>query len=401
MKGLGDRTGIGASQDRQRAGEMAGPPFAVFHCFSSLRDPRHSCREKKHLFMDVLTIAICAVIGGADDWPKMAVFARERRDWLSTFLALPNGVPSHDTFERIFELLSPKALQRCFLRWIEGVIGEQDDKHFAIDGKALRGSRNATSGQRPLHLVSVWSTQAGLGLGQLAVAQKSNEITAIPILLNLLDLENAWITIDAMGCQKNIAAKIVEGKGNYALAVKRNQGHLAQDLKAAFAAAEQSRYQGLSTSQYRTEEQGHGRRETRQYTVICNPEDIRNKEEWKSLAVIGKCDSVRLSQGKTLTEERYFIGSKEAEAKVYGTLLRNHWRIENCLHWQLDVTFREDHSHIRRRNAAENFALLRRLALCLLKRHPAKDSLATKRYNASLSVSFLEEVLDCGRLTTE
>jgi predicted transposase YbfD/YdcC len=295
--------------------------------------------------------------------------------------------------ERVFELLSPKALQRCFLHWIEGVIAQADDKHFAIDGKALRGSRQATTGQRPLHLVSVWSTQAGLGLGQLAVAKKSNEITAIPILLDLLDLENAWITIDAIGCQKAIAAKIVAGNGNYALAVKRNQGHLAQDLMAAFAEAERRGYRDLDTSQYRTEEDGHGRQEKRLYTVIGNPEGIRKKEEWQNLVVIGKCDSERLSQGKRLAEVRYFIGSKEAEAKVYGTLLRNHWRIENCLHWQLDVTFKEDHSHIRRRNAAENFALLRRLALCLLKRHPSKDSLATKRYHATLSVSFLEEVL--------
>jgi predicted transposase YbfD/YdcC len=371
------------------------PPFAVLRYFCSLRDPRGSQREKKHLFMDIIAIAICAVIGGADDWPKMAVFARERQGWLSRFLALPNGIPSHDTLERIFELLSPKALQRCFLHWIEGVIGQADDKHFAIDGKTLCGSQNATTGQRPLHLVSVWSTQAGLGLGQVAVAKKSNEITAIPILLDLLDLENAWITIDAMGCQKRIAAKIVEGNGNYALTVKRNQGHLSQDLMAAFAEAERRNYLDLNTSQYRTEETGHSRQEKRQYTVICNPENIRNKEDWKSLTVIGKCDSERISRGKSLKEVRYFVGSKEAEAKVQGTLLRNHWRIENCLHWQLDVTFREDHSHIRRQNAAENFALLRRLALCLLKRHPSKESLATKRYNATLSVSFLEEVLNC------
>jgi predicted transposase YbfD/YdcC len=241
----------------------------------------------------------------------------------------------------------------------------------------------------------VWSTQAGLGLGQLAVAKKSNEITAIPVLLELLDLDNAWITIDAIGCQKKIAAKIVAGGGNYALPVKRNQGHLLQDLAATFAEAERHNYQDLNTSQYRTEETGHSRREKRQYTVICDPKNIRNKAEWKNLAVIGKCASERFSQGKTLSEVRYFIGSKEAEAKVYGTLLRNHWRIENCLHWQLDVTFREDHSHIRRQNAAENFALLRRLALCLLKRHPAKDSIATKRYHATLSVAFLEEVLNC------
>ena len=377
---------------------MGVSPFAVLRYFLSLRDPRGNRREKKHVFMDIIAIAICAVVGGADDWPKMAVFARERFDWLKTFLVLPNGVPSHDTFERIFELLSPKAFQRCFIQFVEGVIGQSEDKHFAIDGKALRGSGNATTGQKPLHLVSVWSTQVGLGLGQLAVAKKSNEIIAIPILLSLLDIENAWITIDAIGCQKKIAAKIVEGGGNYVLPVKRNQGHLLQDLAATFAEAERSKYQDLNTSQYSTEETGHSRREKRQYTVICNPKNIRKIEEWKKLAVIGKCESERFSQQKTQSEVRYFIGSKEAEAKVYGTLLRNHWRIENCLHWQLDVTFREDHSHIRQQNAAENFALLRRLALCLVKHHPSKNCIATKRYNATSSVSFLEESLNCEQI---
>jgi predicted transposase YbfD/YdcC len=284
-------------------------------------------------------------------------------------------------------------LQRCFLCWIEGVIGQVEDEHFAIDGKTLRGSGNATTGQKPLHLVSVWATRAGLGLGQLAVAKKSNEITAIPVLLELLDLEKAWVTIDAIGCQKNIASKIVTGGGNYALTVKRNQGHLLQDLTTAFAEADQSSYQGLTCSSYWTEETGHSRVEKRQYTVIANPVNIRNCQAWKNLVVIGRCTTQRCSHGKTTSEVRYFIGSKEAEAKVYGTLLRNHWRIENCLHWQLDVTFREDLSHIRKHNAAENFSLLRRLALCLLKRHPGLESISTKRYKATLSVSFLEEVL--------
>jgi predicted transposase YbfD/YdcC len=378
---------------------MVVPRFAVLRSFASLPEPRVSRREKKHVLLDIIAIAICAVIAGADDWPKIAAFGRERHTWLRTFLSLPNGIPSHDTLARVFELLSPQSMQRCFLRWIEGVIGQSEDNHFAIDGKTLRGSGNSTRGQKPLHLVSVWSTQAGLGLGQLAVAKKSNEITAIPVLLDMLDLDNAWVTIDAMGCQTKIAAKIVAGGGNYALTVKRNQGLLAQDLAAAFAAAEQSSYQGLTCSQYITEETGHSRYEKRNYTVIANPENVRKRHEWKNLTVIGNCRSERLSQGKITSEVRYFIGSKDAEAKVYGILLRNHWSIENCLHWQLDVTFKEDHSRIRKHNAAENFSLLRRLALCLLKRHPAKESLATKRYLATLSVTFLEEVLDGGQNT--
>ena len=379
---------------------MLQPRHAVLRYFTALRDPRTSRRDKKHMLFDIVVIALCAVIAGADDWPKILTFARERSGWLTTFLSLPNGIPSHDTMERVFELLSPASLQRCFLRWIEGVIGQSEDNHYALDGKTLRGSGTSSRGQKPLHLESVWSTQAGLSLGQLAVAKKSNEITAIPVLLDMLDLENAWVTIDAMGCQTKIAAKIIEGGGNYALTVKRNQGLLVQDITTAFATAEQLNYQGLVCSQYCTYETGHSRQEKRNYTVIVNPENIRKKEAWKNLTVIGSCHTERLYQEKTTSDVRYFIGSKEAEAKVYGTLLRNHWSIENCLHWQLDVTFREDNSRIRKNNAAENFSLLRRLALCLLKRHPAKESIATKRYLAALSVAFLEEVLACEQNST-
>jgi len=379
---------------------MVEPRFAVLRCLTPLRDPRVSHREKKHVLLDIVAIALCAVIAGADDWPKIATFARERSNWWATFLSLPNGIPSQDTMERVFDLLSPTSLQQCFLRWIEGVIDQDEEKHHALDGKTLRGSGTRARGQKPLHIVSVWSTQAGLGLGQLAVAKKSNEITAIPVLLDMLDLENAWITIDAMGCQTKIAAKIVAGRGNYALTVKRNQGLLLQDITTAFATAEQSNYQGLACSQYCTYETGHSRQEKRSYTVIVNPDNIRTKEAWENLTVIGRCQSERLYQGKATSDVRYFIGSKDAEAKVYGVLLRNHWSIENCLHWQLDVTFREDHSRIRKNNAAENFSLLRRLALCLLKRHPAKESLATKRYLAALNLTFLEEVLASGQNIT-
>jgi len=204
------------------------------------------------------------------------------------------------------------------------------------------------------------------------------------------------VTLDAMGCQREIAAAIIAGGGRYVLTVKGNQGRLLQDLTAAFAEADATGFAGLIWSQYVTEEQGHGRHEKRSYTVICQTDGIRNQDAWAQLTVLGRCVSERTVKGETTREVRYFIGSKEAEAKVYGALLRNHWRIENCLHWQLDVTFREDNSLIHKQNAAENFSLLRRLALCLLKRHPAKESIATKRYRATLSVAFLEEVLESG-----
>ena len=375
---------------------MARRVFAVLRCFSRLRDPRGSRREKKHRFLDIVALTLCAVIAGADDWPKVVAFAQQRHEWLKSFLALPNGVPSCTTVARIFELLQPQALQRCFLRWLEQAIDGEEDKHLAIDGKTLRGSGKGRNAEYPLHMVSVWATRSGLCLGQQAVAKKSNEITAVPVLLKLIDVSDAWVTLDAMGCQREIAAAIIAGGGRYVLTVKGNQGLLLQDLTAAFAEADATGFAGLTWSQYVTEEQGHGRHEKRSYTVICQTDGIRNQDAWAQWTVLGRCVSERTVKGETTREVRYFIGSKEAEAKVYGALLRNHWRIENCLHWQLDVTFREDNSHIHKQNAAENYSLLRRLALCLLKRHPAKESIATKRYRATLSVAFLEEVLESG-----
>jgi predicted transposase YbfD/YdcC len=264
-------------------------------------------------------------------------------------------------------------------------------KHVAIDGKTLRGSGSAKLG--PLHLVSAWATAQHLTLGQVAVDTKSNEITAIPALLELLDLKGALVSIDAMGCQKDIAARIVAGGGDYVLTVKDNQPHLLEDIQARFERALDRDLAGVEHDTYETRGRGHGREEYRRYTVLYGTEGIRHHEEWASLSVIGMCYSERTVAGETTSEARYFIGSKRAGAKYYGTGLRNHWGIENCLHWQLDVTFGEDHSRVRRRNAAENLALLRRLTLSLLKAHPAKLSIAKKRFAAALDPCFLEEIL--------
>ena len=263
--------------------------------------------------------------------------------------------------------------------------------HIAIDGKTLRGSASPTLG--PLHLVSAWATQYHLSLGQVAVDTKSNEITAIPELLELLELHGAVVTIDAMGCQKAIAEKVVQKGGDYVLTVKDNQPHLLEDIQGCVAQALDHGVEGRDYQSHEQTERGHGREETRGYIVIPEPEGIRGQEAWPKLRVVGMCYSERTVQGKTSSEARYFIGSKKAGARYYGRVLRDHWRIENNLHWQLDVTFDEDRSTTAERQGAENLAMLRRLALVLLKRHPDNDSLRNKRLRAGWDTDFLEEVL--------
>jgi predicted transposase YbfD/YdcC len=262
---------------------------------------------------------------------------------------------------------------------------------IAIDGKTLRGSGNA--GRSALHLVSAWATSNGLSLGQVAVADKSNEIPAIPKLLELLDVNGALVTLDAMGCQKEIAAKVVAAGGDYVLTVKDNQPGLLADIQSCFTDALERDFKGLQYDCYQTEERGHGRLERRSYEILVDPPPFATQPAWVGLCVIGMCYSECERDGKTTSELRYFIGSRKASAKVYGQALRNHWRIENNLHWQLDVTFAEDSNRVGHRHGAENLALVRRLALSLLKQHPDKRSLACKRLLAALNPDFLLEIL--------
>jgi predicted transposase YbfD/YdcC len=366
------------------------PDLSIPKFFAKLQDPRRAHR-RLHRLQDILVIALCAVIAGAQDWQQIVTFGRKRRDWLSGFLELPNGIPSHDTFERVFDRLKPQAFQACFRDWVQAISAALRIKHIAIDGKTLRGSGSAKLG--PLHLVSAWATAQHLSLGQVAVNAKSNEITAIPLLLELLDLNGALVTIDAMGCQKAIAQKVVGRGGHYALTVKDNQGHLLEDIQQAFARAFDAGLAGLDCDTYQTRERGHGREEYRCYTVLRTTEGVRQAGDWAGLTAIGMCYSERTANGETATGVRYFIGDKRASAKYYASGLRHHWGIENNLHWQLDVNFAEDGNRVQKRNAAENLALLRRLTLSLLKAHPSEDSIARKRFAAALDAGFLEEIL--------
>ena len=364
--------------------------LAIVKFFRKLKDPRVK-RGKKHLLLDIIAIAICAVIAGCDDWQQIETFGDNRLEWLKQFLPLANGIPSHDTFERVFDRLDPVAFQACFRDWMNALCDALGLEHIAIDGKTLCGSRSGKL--KALHLVSAWAVNNQLSLGQVATSEKSNEITAIPQLLELLSLKGALVTIDAMGCQKDIAAKIVAGGGDYVLTVKDNQPSLLADIQDSFIQAHDTDFAGLDYDEYETTDQGHGRIEKRSYTIIKNPTTLQQKQLWAELKVIGMCVSTRIVKDKESTEVRYFIGSRIASAKKYGATLRGHWSIENNLHWQLDVSFDEDNNRVTKRHGAENLSLLRKLALTLLKRHPDKRSIACKRLAAAFNPIFLEEVL--------
>src|SRR5947209_8738712 len=300
---------------------MSPGALSIRHHFAGLPDPRRQ-HGQRHRLLDVIVIALCAVIAGSNTWQEVETFARCRRDWLARFLKLDNGVPCHDTFERVFDHLDPVALQRCLLSWLTSLCDDLHVGHVAIDGKTARPSGSPARGIGALHLVSAWATEHSLTLGQVATEEKSNEITAIPQLLELLDLEGALVTIDAMGCQKAIAAKIVEGGGDYVLSVKDNQEHLRQDVVDCVCAAMGD--EGAKRDTYEYEERGHGRTEKRWITVLSDPEGIRGQEQWANLRVVGWYSPERTVAGKTSEEMRFFIGSRYMSAKQYGEAIRGH-----------------------------------------------------------------------------
>jgi predicted transposase YbfD/YdcC len=358
--------------------------------FRGLPAPRVVGRTR-HLLFDIIVMAICAVVGNCDDWPDIALFARKRKAWFKRFLKLPGGIPSHDTFARVFAALDPRAFERCCLAWLREVAGLVGAGHIAIDGKTLRGSAGSPLG--PLHLVSAWATQANLTLAQVAVDGKSNEITAIPQLLEMLDLGGALVTIDAIGCQKGIARQVVAGGGDYVLIVKGNQGHLLEDIQETVGRALDGELPEGVTRMHTTREQGHGRHEERSCVVVQHVAGIRGRAAWPRLTAVGMCRRERTANGESSEEVCYFIGSRRMGARRYAQAVRGHWGIENNLHWQLDVSFHEDASRIENRHGAANFALLRKLALALLKQHPQQESIARKRKTAALDPTFLAETL--------
>jgi predicted transposase YbfD/YdcC len=377
-------------------------PASVLEHFAALPDPRRD-HGKVHMLDEIVFMSISAVLCGADSWLEIAEYSHSKVDWLKIFLTLPGGIPSHDTFRRVFCLLDPLAFQACFSDWIAALmdrhgltlINEPALRPIAIDGKTQRGSARRSVGQSPLHMVSAWAVENHLTLGQVATHEKSNEITAIPELLKLLDLEGAVVTIDAMGCQKDIAAGIVQQKGEFVLAVKENQPHLYEDIEQAFEEALEHGEPGVDFTEFQTEGTRSGRQETRTCCVITNPKGIRNMGLWTKLTAICMVISECEVNGISRSEIRYFIGSVDTTAEQYLGWVRGHWGIENSLHWVLDVCFREDEQRHWAGNSAENLSWLRKLALCLLKaeKNSKGKSIHRRRLLAGWKNEYLLNVL--------
>jgi predicted transposase YbfD/YdcC len=368
--------------------------------FADLPDPRID-RSKEHDLLDILILALCATLGGANGWADIERFGKAKLDFFRQFLALPNGIPSHDTFGRVFARLDPTALLACIQRWLTAFRAAVDRELVAIDGKTLCGSFDTAAGQSPLHLVSAWATETRLVLGQVTTDAHSNEITAIPLLLELLDLKGCIVTIDAMGCQKEIAAAVRAREADYVLTVKGNQGSLYEDIVDFFVEGLDRDFAGIAPRSYKTVDHNHGRRETRHYTVVAVPEEIRQRHAWQDLRSLGMVHAERqIGEGEVEVETRFFISSLAPQVKRFARAVRGHWGIENRLHWSLDVTFAEDQSRVRKDHGPAHLGMLRRLALSILQQDTsAKDSLRGKRLSAGWDEDHLLKILTgfCGK----
>lgn len=371
------------------------PKITILDYFSEIKDPRVD-RTKEHLLIDIITIAICAVICGADTWVGIETFGNAKFKWLKKFLKLPNGIPSHDTFARVIAMLDPQEFQECFLNWVQSISKITESEVVAIDGKTLRHSYDRGGKKGAIHMVSAWATEARLVLGQKKVDDKSNEITAIPELIKVLELAGCIVTIDAMGCQREIVKQIVQKQADYVIAVKLNQKTLYEDIESLFKKAIRQRFEGFKASTYSTKEVAHGREEIRHYVVINEIADIIDPDKkWSNLQSIGMVESVRTLDGKTSAEIRYYITSRINDAKSFGNAVRNHWGIENPLHWVLDVSFHEDACRIRKGNAAQNFAVLRHIVMNLMNQEKSsKLGMKNKRLKAAWDEKYLEKVLN-------
>lgn len=379
------------------------PAISIESHFESLTDPRR--KEPTYPLINIVTMAVCAVICGADDFVAMANWAEEKEEWLTKFLDMSEGVPSHDRFNAIFRALKPDEFEQCLLGWITALHEISDGQIVAIDGKTLRRSYDKASSKSAIHMVSAWASENHISLGQVttnaatATQKASNEITAIPLLLEMIEISGALVTIDAMGCQTAIAEKIIECDADYCLAVKDNQPTLHEELADHFVKLVESDFQNedgskASVRRTSTSEKGHSRNEHRAYHICPVPSTMTTASRWKGIKAIGMSTSIVERDGHEQHSVRYYILSKYLSAAKFATAVRGHWSIENSLHWQLDVTFGEDQSRVRKGHADQNQSLLRRTALSLLKNEPtAKVGVKNKRLKAAWSEDYLTKVL--------
>jgi len=361
--------------------------------FSILKDPRID-RHKKHELIDIIVLCISAVISGAKGWKDIEEFGYSKLDWLRKYVPLNNGIPVDDTLARVISSLSVKGFQACFQSWVESVSQITEGEIISIDGKTLRRSHDKKSGKKALHMVSAWASENNLLLGQVKTHEKSNEITAIPELLQVLELKGCIVTIDAMGCQKSIIHDIIDNGGDYAIAVKANQGNLYESVIEHFTAKPADSIHSSDSQYHETIDKGHGRIEIRRYWICNDLSRIAGSEKWKNLSAIGMVESERHIGDKISIERRYYILSFY-DVALFAKAVRLHWGIENKVHWILDVTFREDESRIRRDNGAHNMGVIRHMSLNLLKKEKTKRSISGKRLRAALNDNFRDKVL-CG-----
>ena len=366
--------------------------ISIMEHFSSVSDPRILLKTS-HKLNEIITITLCAVIAGADDWVEIADFGEAKEEWFKTFMDLPAGIPSHDTFGRVFSLINPREFEKSFAQWIQTFTREPGI--VAIDGKTVRRSHDRANALSAIHMVNAWAVESGLVLGQVKTHKKSNEIKAIPELLKVLDLQGCTVTIDAMGCQKEIVREIVQQGAEYVISLKGNQGNLHKDVELFFEKAREENYHEIPQETRETVDGGHGRIETRRYTLISDTTWFSEHSKWQGLKSFGMVESERQVGDEATHETRYYITSLSSDIKKFADAARGHWGVENSLHWCLDIAFREDDSRARLGNESENLAILHRFALSLIKQDRSRKSgVKASRKRAGWDIDYLAHLLN-------